>query len=121
MRGVTRSVRLGLGLALLAFVGAGCERLDQKAHTTGEAARSGAARACASSGPDDIEVCLRERCAEPCGQFKATPTFERDCIATCVARGECATDVDCGSGLRCVAIAPRVRRCEPTWGADAGP
>jgi hypothetical protein len=114
-----------------------CKDHDQQAREVGEAARAEVARRCgADAGPDggvaespgaptlapDIpgldssfgaEACAHQACSSACAAYAETVTFHRACIAACVANTECATDADCSTGLRCVAIAPRVRRCSP--------
>lgn len=122
---------LVLGLALVcATASAACQDAEQRARAAGEAARADAAKACASdagSAPDatggDADgaaeaaqaegwACARRACESPCAAFTA-PAFHRACVSACTADTECRTDVDCGAGLLCVAVAPRVRRCRP--------
>jgi hypothetical protein len=102
-----RAPTLLLFLSLIA-----CKDREQQAHETGEAARTAVASRCADAGePEDRDGCAREACSAACSEHAAMATFHRACVAACVADAECATDADCGRGLKCVAIAPRVRRC----------
>ena len=104
---------LVLLLLLLSLVA--CKDREQQARETGEAARAGVASRCAADAvePESAAACAHEACSAACSEHAAMATFHRACIAACVADAECGTDADCGRGWRCVAIAPRVRRCGP--------
>jgi len=56
--------------------------------------------------------CTRRLCEERCAAQTVT-AFHRACVAACTADGVCQSDSDCGQGLRCIAVAPVVRRCRP--------
>jgi hypothetical protein len=111
-------------LALFAAV-AGCQDFDQRARGLGREARLEAERACPhddGSAPIDtafaIDACLARACEAPCVKAGAA-SFQRVCVDVCSARGGCDRDEDCPAGLRCVAIAPVLRRCTAVVG-DAG-
>lgn len=106
MRRTARSLLLCLSLCA-------CKDREQQARETGEAVRATVAGRCASDAgaPESDGACAREACSAACSTYAAMATFHRACVAACVADAECATDADCGRGLFCVAIAPRVRRC----------
>lgn len=97
-------------LLLLSLVA--CKDREQQARETGETVRAEVASRCATDAdPESAGACAREACSAACSEHAAMVTFHRACVAACVADAECATDADCGRGLQCVAIAPRVRRC----------
>ena len=107
-------------LVLLAAA-AGCQDYDQRARTLGREARREAGRACpqgADAGAGEgapaaafgLDACLVQACEAPCARAGA-PSFQRVCQDICAARGGCDRDEDCDPGLRCVAIAPVLRRC----------
>jgi hypothetical protein len=117
--------------ALLAL--SACEDNEQRAAREGEAARSAVHATCASAAPappvtidagtladqelaDAASVehasCTRRLCEERCAG-QAVVAFHRACVAACTADGVCQSDSDCGQGLRCIAVAPVVRRCRP--------
>jgi hypothetical protein len=98
-------------LLLLSLVA--CKDREQEARETGEAVRAVVASRCASDAgaPEGDGACAREACSAACVKYAEMATFQRACVAACVANAHCATDADCGRGLSCVAIAPRVRRC----------
>lgn len=104
---------------------AGCQDFNQRARGLGREARREAERACphddGSAPPAEafaIDSCLAHACEAPCEKAGA-PSFQRVCVDVCAARGGCDRDEDCAAGLRCVAIAPVLRRCEAIPG-DAG-
>ena len=104
---------------------AGCQDYNQRARDLGREARHEAERACPhddGSVPPDIafaiDACRAHACDAPCVKAGA-PSFQRVCVDVCAARGGCDRDEDCAAGLRCVAIAPVLRRCMPIVG-DAG-
>lgn len=119
-----------VAIVLLAL--SGCRDEEQRARAVGEAARAEVAVGCASAQPavrspaptmpddDGAEAdaertgCARRGCEPPCASFVAQPAFHRACMTSCTADAECRTDADCGRALRCIAVAPRVRRCRPT-------
>ena len=97
-----------------------CRDREQQAAIDGASARSEVARACASAGvdtdggepePELHLACLDARCRDRCAAYAGTHTFQRTCVDACSAEGACSTDADCAAGLRCIAIAPVVRRC----------
>ncbi|MEJ7733420.1 MAG: hypothetical protein WKG00_30025 [Polyangiaceae bacterium] len=111
----------------------GCQDNEQRAARQGEAARSAVHAACASAAPapplttdagtlaDDESAdaasaehgsCTRRLCEERCAA-QAVTAFHRACVTACTADGVCQSDSDCGQGLRCIAVAPVVRRCRP--------
>lgn len=121
----------GALLALLAL--AACEDNEQRAAREGEAARALVAAACASAAPTPAQPaatapladqeaadaasaehasCARRLCDERCAAHTVV-AFHRACVAACTADGVCQSDSDCGQGLRCIAVAPVVRRCRP--------
>jgi hypothetical protein len=106
-----RKSRVRARSLLLILSLAACKDREQLARETGEAARAEVVGRCADAGPDGADACAREACSSACADHAAMQTFHRACVAACVADAECATDADCRAGLRCVAIAPRVRRC----------
>jgi hypothetical protein len=108
-----------------------CEDNEQRAARQGEAARASVHAACAAAAPamrdaaatlaeDEAAdaasaergACTRRLCDERCAA-QAVPAFLRACVAACTADGVCQSDSDCGQGLRCIAVAPVVRRCRP--------
>ena len=118
--------------AALLFVAAaaGCQDYEQRARTLGREARREAGRACpqdadagAGKGTSEAafgrDACLVQACEAPCSRAGA-PSFQRMCQDICAARGGCDRDEDCDPGLRCVAIAPVLRRCALVAG-DGGP
>lgn len=114
MRGSTAPAAL-----LLLAAAAGCQDYDQRARTLGREARREAGRACpqdAAAGEGTPaaafvqDACLVRACEAPCARAGA-PSFQRVCQDICAARGGCDRDEDCNPGLRCVAIAPVLRRC----------
>lgn len=68
------------------------------------------------ASPDDAaspyEKCVHQGCADACAKRTLPHGFEGACVETCRETGVCATSADCGLGHECVAVAPRVRRCE---------
>ena len=119
--------------AALALALWGCEDNEQRAAREGEAARSAVHATCASAAPapppttdagtlaDDESAdaasaehasCTRRLCEERCAR-QAVSAFHRACVTACTADGVCQSDSDCGQGLRCIAMAPVVRRCRP--------
>lgn len=99
-----------LGLAL------GCETREGLARREGERARGEIAALCAGdAGREEAAACVGERCEARCAGNGAGAVHHA-CVEACTGLGECATDADCAAGTRCVAIAPRVRRC----GSGAG-
>jgi hypothetical protein len=104
---------------------AGCQDYNQRAHGLGREARLDAERACphddGSAQPAaafEIDACRVRTCEASCVKAGA-PSFQHVCVDVCAARGGCDRDEDCASGLRCVAIAPVLRRCTAVP-ADAG-
>ena len=101
---------------LLLSTAAGCQDFDQRAHALGREARPAAQSACprddggTSEEALGADACLARACEAPCTKAGAL-AFQRVCIDVCTARGGCDRDDDCGPGLRCVAIAPVLRRC----------
>lgn len=115
-----RSLIVVIAALLVAALGA-CRDREQQAAIDGASVRAEVARACASAdqdageaGPELHLACLDARCRERCAAYAGTRTFERTCVDACAAEGACSTDADCAAGLRCVAIAPVVRRCTST-------
>jgi len=108
---------------LVAFAAAaalgGCRDREQQASIDGASARTEVAATCASATADAGEpadarmLCVQDRCRERCGAYAGTKTFGQTCLDACSAVGACNTDADCAAGLRCIAIAPVVRRCTP--------
>jgi hypothetical protein len=114
-------------LLLAAAVTAGCQDYEQRARALGREARREAGRACpedADAGAEapatafGLDACRVQACEAPCAAAGA-PSFQRVCLDVCAARGGCDRDEDCAPGLRCVAIAPVLRRCAAVAG-DAG-
>jgi hypothetical protein len=112
-------------MVLFFAVIAGCQDFNQRARGLGREARLEAERACPhddGTAPIDtafaIDACLAHACEAPCVKAGAE-SFQRVCVDVCSARGGCDRDEDCTAGLRCVAIAPVLRRCTAVAG-DAG-
>lgn len=112
-------MRRHLAIALAALgpvVGlVGCRDYEQRARASGESLRAQVARACEKldGGVELVEACVAEGCRASCGEAGVAKGFFGTCVAACEANAECTTDRDCAEGLRCNAIAPRVRRCAP--------
>lgn len=103
---------------------AGCQDYDQRARGLGREARREIDRVCphddgsaAPAAAFEIDACRVRACESPCAGAGA-PRFQHVCVDVCAARGGCDRDEDCDHGLRCVAIAPVVRRCSVV--PDAG-
>ena len=136
-----RGVRASLVVThatLAAVLMSACQDYEQQARATGAQARASVADHCASSrrsagvpdagdGGSELEreeaqeleaaeaaACTHGGCEASCTAYDGRVAFHRACVAACTADAECATDADCASGLRCIAAAPRVRRCRPT-------
>jgi hypothetical protein len=110
-------------VVLAAF--AGCQDYDQRARGLGRSAHREAERACphddgtvSPAAAFAIDACVGRECESRCVAAGAA-SFQRVCVDVCAARGGCDRDDDCDPGLRCVAIAPVVRRCSAV-AADAG-
>jgi hypothetical protein len=104
---------------------AGCQDYDQRARGLGREARRDIQSACprddgtaAPAAAFAIDACRVHACEAPCAAAGAL-RFQRVCVDVCAARGGCDRDEDCDPGLRCVAIAPVVRRCSAVP-VDAG-
>ncbi len=109
---------------LLAAV-TGCQDFNQRAQGLGREARREAQAACPHDDGNAppatafaIDACLVHACEAPCVNAGA-PSFQRVCSDVCAARVGCDRDEDCAAGLRCVAIAPVLRRCAAV-AVDAG-
>ena len=119
-------MRSGLLSAIVILASlAGCQDFDQRARGLGRAAHRDAERACPhddGSAPPavafEIDACVVHACEARCIGAGA-PSFQRVCVDVCAARGGCDRDDDCDPGLRCVAIAPVLRRCSVV-AVDAG-
>jgi hypothetical protein len=77
-----------------------------------EAAGTLAEEEAADAASAERGSCTRRLCDERCAA-EAVPAFHRACVTACTADGVCQSDSDCGQGLRCIAVAPVVRRCRP--------
>jgi len=88
----------------------GCTREDSAAKVAREGVLA-AERACDDAG--QTEVCRERVCRDRCDRFADSVHLLEACMARCTGRGTCDSDSDCGRGLVCVMIAPRVRRCAP--------
>lgn len=103
------------GIFLITLLAA-CRDYDQRARALGREAHHEAERACPQTdagAPESAfgsDACLTHACEAPCTKAGA-PSFQRVCLDICAARGGCDRDEDCDPGLRCVAIAPVLRRC----------
>ena len=95
-----------------------CRDFEQRARAVGARARDPVLASCvAESAKDDAgfertESCADERCRAACAGGDVAKGFTATCVDECRARVTCATDADCATGMRCVAVAPRVRRCD---------
>jgi hypothetical protein len=106
-------------LLCLAVALAACKDHEQLAVADGEAAQADVARACASApapgASDDDPLgsertsCAKRECEARCAHHQAR-TFRERCVSTCTHDSSCLVDTDCGP-MRCVTVAPRVRRC----------
>jgi hypothetical protein len=109
-RRVSTAVFLVIALGALGLVA--CRDREQQARIDGASVRAEVARSCASAeGPEVHAECAEGHCRERCSAYAGAKAFEHACIDACGAAGACETDADCGEGLRCIAIAPVVRRC----------
>ena len=115
-----------LAIAALAACAAGCQTLEQRATAQGIGARTDVARACepakaagaiADGGAEGEAACRARACAVACADAGTSP-LQQTCAAACDGTGRCTRDDDCAAGLRCVAIAPVVRRCAPAPAAS---
>lgn len=121
-----RSPRAVLFLFLfLPAASAGCQDYEQRARALGREAHREAERVCpADDGGESvasafaIDACRARACAAQCVKAGAA-SFQRICADVCAARGGCDHDEDCSPGLRCLAVAPVLRRCGKAEG-DAG-
>ena len=97
----------------LAFSAVACVDREQRARRDGQATRAAVASSCAARAEEDRDACAHAACRASCAPYHDGAPFFKACEDACLANGACATDADCGDGLRCVAIAPVVRRCQP--------
>jgi hypothetical protein len=115
---MTSSVRCIVFIALATMLPA-CRDYEQRARATGARVRDEIATRCAAETAksdagfehEHEETCIDQRCREACAGGDVAKGFAATCVLECRAQATCATDADCTAGLRCIAVAPRVRRC----------
>ena len=117
MRGsetLTTQLIAGAKLAFIALTVATAPACRTREDSAARVAREGAQaaeRACGDAGQS--EACREPICRDQCDRFGDSPHLAETCIGKCMGRGTCDSDADCGRGLACIVIAPRVRRCAP--------
>ena len=98
-------------VALVSMSVLGCRTREDAAHKVAREGALAAADNCADAAA--VEPCHEATCGARCAPFSDSVHIVETCIAQCMGRGTCNSDLDCGRGHACVMIAPRLRRCQP--------
>lgn len=106
-------------VAAFALSASGCDTREAQGRETGLRGRAEVARACATVSSD---ACRQSACQAVCAPVEYDVPHQR-CEDTCLGTGTCDGDRDCIAPLRCIQIAPVVRRCGlvPDAGATPSP
>jgi hypothetical protein len=109
--GARRLSRTGhIIVALVVTTALGCRTREDAAHKMGRESALVAAESCADAAAR--ETCHESNCHDRCASFSDSTHLAETCLAKCMGRGTCNSDLDCDPWRACVMIAPRLRRCE---------